>query len=69
MKFCKDCIYYTPAFVGSKVYVPSQCRANFGEKQFDPVTGNEIHFQGDPYELRKNEEKCGIIANWFEPKE
>lgn len=65
MKFCKDCKHYNEGAVSSKVYIPDMCKA--GEKVFDPVSGREIGYAGEPRELRHDENKCGMSAKWFDP--
>lgn len=68
MKFCKDCKSYRAAVVTSKCFCPASCSSGHGGTGvFDPVTGNENRWSGDPHVLRKADGPCGPDAKWFEP--
>lgn len=67
MKFCKDCKHYRKGGATSKVAFPDACRC--GEITFDPVTGMEITYAGEPRDLRHDDNKCGMSAKWFQPLE
>lgn len=68
LKFCKDCKSYQPPIISDKCFCDARCTSGSGGKgTFDPVTGNEYTFSGNPHILRAEGEPCGPEANWFEP--
>lgn len=69
MKFCKDCKHYRPGAVSVKIYCEAACMAanGNGTGEFDPVTGVERRYSGNPHDLRAEVTRCGPDAKWFEP--
>lgn len=67
MKFCKDCKHFRPTVETLKWAVGPSCHARDTREEFDPVTGEQITYAGQPSELRGKDGECGPDAKWFEP--
>ncbi|WP_109477687.1 hypothetical protein [Paraburkholderia sp. C35] len=67
MKFCKDCKHYKPVTEISKFAVGASCVARSTRQEFDPVTGQQLLYAGEPVKLRGKDGECGPDAKWFEP--
>lgn len=67
MKLCKDCKHFRPGGVAQKIAWAPSCYAPTSPPVFDPVTGTELSYMGDPYVLRSEDGTCGPTGKWFEP--
>lgn len=66
MKFCKDCMHYSPA-IAQLAILPAICHG-LREPVVNLVTGERSSCAGECKDVRADGAKCGTSAVWFKAK-